>query len=218
MRTPDPGPRTPKLDFSLYLVTDRNATSGRSLFDVLGKCLDAGARAIQLREKDLSGRELYELASELRALTRQYGARLLINDRIDIALAVDADGVHLPSDSFPPTEARRLLGSGKLIGVSTHSLDQAKSAEKEGADFIVFGPVFDTPSKRGYGPPLGIDALAKAADALGKPVFAIGGISVEDVPRLRKAGARGVAAISAILSSPDPGRAVRRFIGALGGA
>jgi thiamine-phosphate pyrophosphorylase len=206
------------VDFSLYLVTDRNATSGRPLFEVLEECLDAGVRAIQLREKDLSGRELYKLASELRTLTRRSRARLLINDRIDIALAVGADGVQLPSDSFPPTEARRLLGSGKLIGVSTHSLDQAKSAEKEGADFIVFGPVFDTPSKRGYGPPLGIDALANAADSLGKPVFAIGGIRVEDVPKLRKAGARGVAAISAILSSPEPGKIVRRFINALGAA
>jgi thiamine-phosphate pyrophosphorylase len=206
------------IDLSLYLVTDRKATSGRPLLEVLEECLNAGVRTVQLREKDLSGRELCALASELRTLTRRYRARLLINDRIDIALAVDADGVHLPSDSFPPMEARRLLGAGRLIGVSTHSLDQAKSAEKEGADFIVFGPVFDTPSKRDYGLPLGIDALAKAVDSVGIPVFAIGGIGADAVPKLREAGARGVAVISAILSSPNPGKAVSRFIDALGAA
>lgn len=200
------------VDFSLYLVTDRKATQGRPLLPLLEECLAAGVGAIQLREKDLSGRELYELAAGLRTLTRQHGARLLINDRIDVALAVDADGVHLPSDSFPPAEARRLVGPGKLIGVSTHSLDEAKAAQKEGADFIVFGPIFDTPSKRDYGPPFGVDGLSRVAASVSVPVFAIGGVKAESVRKLREAGARGVAVISAVLTAPSPGEAVKELL------
>jgi thiamine-phosphate pyrophosphorylase len=180
--------------------------------DVIEQCLAAGVKAVQLREKDLSGRELYALATELRALTRRHGARLLINDRIDIALAVDADGVHLPSDSFPPSEACQLLGREKLIGVSTHSLEQALAAERDGADFVVFGPVFDSPSKRRYGLPLGVEALAQVAHTLSIPVFAIGGARPESALKLRAAGARGVAVISAILGALDPADAVKEFL------
>jgi thiamine-phosphate pyrophosphorylase len=147
------------LDFELYVVTDRQLTGGRPLRLVVEAALRGGARAFQLREKDLSPRELYPLALEMRQLTRAYGARLLINDRVDVALAVDADGVHLTTTSLPASIARRVLGPGRLLGVSTHTLAEAQAAAEEGADFLVFGPVFFTPSKAPYGEPVGLDAL-----------------------------------------------------------
>jgi thiamine-phosphate pyrophosphorylase len=135
------------LDFDLYVVTDRQLTAGRPLRLIVEGALRGGARAFQLREKDLSPRELYPLALEMRQLTQTYGAHLLINDRVDVALAVGADGVHLTTTSLPVAVARHLLGPGRLIGVSTHSTPEAQNAADAGADFVVFGPVFYTPSK-----------------------------------------------------------------------
>lgn len=190
--------------FSLYLVTDRTRTAGRPLLDVVDAALQGGVDAVQLREKDLSGAALFELACRLRELTRRYGVRLLINDRIDIALAVGADGVHLPVDSFAPADARRLLGAGAVVGASTHSVEQALNAAAGGADFVVFGPVFDTPSKRAFGAPLGLDALAKVTEAVPLPVLAIGGVTADRVRSVRQCGAAGVAVIAAILAADDP--------------
>ena len=190
--------------FSLYLVTDRTHTAGRPLLDVVDAALQGGVDAVQLREKDLPGAALFALACRLRELTRRYGARLLINDRIDIALAVGADGVHLPVDSFAPADARRLLGAGALVGASTHSVEQARNAAAGGADFIVFGPVFDTPSKRAFGAPLGLDALALVTRAVTVPVLAIGGVTADRVRSVRQCGAAGVAVVAAILAADDP--------------
>ena len=128
------------LDFRLYFVTDRKQTNGRPLVDVVHAALDGGVRAVQLREKDLEGGELYHLALTLRDLTSRYQAQLLINDRIDVALAVEADGIHLGQTSFPVPTARQLLGPGKLIGVSTHSQEEIDAARE--ADFLLFGPVY----------------------------------------------------------------------------
>ena len=166
--------------------------------------LQGGVDAVQLREKDLQGRELLALASRLRDLCRSYGARLLINDRIDVALAVGADGVHLPVNSFAPADARRLLGPQALIGASTHSLDEARAAANGGADFIVFGPVFKTPSKRGFGAPVGLDTLAEVTRTVDIPVLAIGGVAADGVYAVRQRGARGIAVISALLAADDP--------------
>lgn len=188
----------------LYLVTDRQRTAGRPLLDVVDAALRGGVDAVQLREKDLSGDALLKLAARLRKLTRRYGARLLVNDRIDIALAVDADGIHLPVDSFAPADARRMLGAGALIGASTHSVEQARAAAAGGADFVAFGPVFDTPSKRSFGTPVGLDALAQATQAVTVPVLAIGGVTAERVRSLRECGAHGIAVIAAILEADDP--------------
>ena len=170
---------------------------------------------MQLREKDLSGAALFELAGRLRDITRRYGARLLINDRIDIALACEADGVHLPADSFAPADARRLLGNNCLIGVSTHSVEQARAAAAGGADFIVFGPVFDTPSKRAFGKPIGLAAVAQVAQAVTQPVFAIGGVTTERVASILQRGARGVAVVAAILEADDPRAAAAALRAAL---
>src|ERR1043166_4223314 len=146
--------------FRLYLVTDRTRTGGRPLLEVVEAALDGGVDAVQLREKDLPTDELVDLATRLVGLCRRHGARLLINDRIDVALAVGADGVHLPVDSFRVADARSLLGNAALIGASAHHAGAARSAAAAGADFVVFGPVFDTPSKRVFGPPVGLAALA----------------------------------------------------------
>lgn len=159
---------------------------------------------MQLREKDLSGGALLDLATRLRGLTRRYGARLLINDRIDVALAVGADGVHLPVDSFAPVDARRLLGPTALIGASTHSIEQARAAAAGGVDFIVFGPIFETPSKRAFGAPLGLDALAEVTHAVTPPVLAIGGLTTARVASVVQRGAHGVAVVAAILEADDP--------------
>ena len=193
--------------FSLYLVTDRHRTAGRPLLDVVEAALQGGVDAVQLREKDLSGGALLDLATRLRELTRRSGARLLVNDRIDVALAVGADGVHLPVDSFTPADARRLLGPKALIGASTHSVEQARGAATGGANFIVFGPVFDTPSKQVFGAPVGLDALAQVTQAVTLPVVAIGGLTADRVAGVRQRGAHGVAVVAAILEADDPGAA-----------
>ena len=161
---------------------------------------------MQLRERDLSTRDLLALATRLRALTSRHGALLLVNDRIDVALACGADGVHLPAGSFAARDARALLGPRRLIGVSTHHPDEVAAAAESGADFVVFGPVHDTPSKRPYGPPLGLAALRRAA-AASIPVYAIGGIDAARAAEARRSGAAGVAVVRAILAAADPAAA-----------
>src|SRR5262245_8875155 len=192
------------LDFDLYVVTDRQLAGGRPLRLVVEEALRGGARAFQLREKDLSPRELYPLALEMRQLTQIYGARLLINDRVDVALAVNADGVHLTTTSLPASIARQVLGPGRLIGVSTHTLAEAQTAEENGADFVVFGPVFLTPSKAPYGEPVGLDALRAVRATVRLPILAIGGIKKVNLDQVLAAGADGIAVISAIISADDP--------------
>jgi thiamine-phosphate pyrophosphorylase len=194
----------PCIDFNLYLITDRKGCAGRSLATVIEEALKGGARALQLREKDLPGRDLYEAALEMRELTLRYGAQLFINDRVDIALAVNADGVHLGEKSIPVPEARRLLGAAKLIGVSCHCREGAAAARDMGADFITYGPVFYTPSKAAYGPPVGLDSLAEVTRDVRIPVFAIGGINSNSAREAVSAGVRGIALISAILAADDP--------------
>jgi thiamine-phosphate pyrophosphorylase len=192
---------------SVYLVTDRAQTRGRPLLAVVEQALRGGVRAVQLRERAIESRELLILARELRALTRRYDALLLINDRIDIALACDADGVHLPTHSFRVADARVLIGATRLIGVSTHRVDEVTAAAEAGADFVVFGPVYETPSKQAYGAPLGLTALRTATHA-GIPVLAIGGITAAArAAEARASGAAGVAVIRALLGADDPAAA-----------
>jgi thiamine-phosphate pyrophosphorylase len=192
------------VDFSLYLITDRNGCNGRDPYSVLEEALIGGTMAVQLREKDLSSCDLFILASKLRELTTRYHARLIINDRVDIALAVAADGVHLGHGSIPIQETRRLLGSGKLIGVSCHTRQEALTAQELGADFITFGPVFHTLSKAVYGDPVGLHKLAEISRLLSLPVFALGGIKRNNVQQVMAAGVHGIAMISAILAAENP--------------
>jgi thiamine-phosphate pyrophosphorylase len=200
------------VDFDLYLVTDRNQTGGRDLLWVLEQALDGGVKAIQLREKDLSGRDLFSLAERSHKLCQAYDAALFINDRIDVAMAVDAAGVQLSQTSLPIVTAKALLGPQKIIGVSTHSLQETKEAEQAGADFILFGPVYFTPSKAAYGAPQGLPALKTIVDNISLPVYAIGGIKLENIDSTKKLGVRGVALISAIMSADSPKGAAERML------
>lgn len=205
------------IDFRLYLITDRHQCAGRPLVEALRAACEAGVRAVQLREKDLSPREVFELAEEVQAVLRPGGARLFINDRADVARAAGAAGVHLPENGLPVGAARRALGPEGLVGVSTHDPDGARRAEDAGADFVAFGPVFFTPSKAVYGPPVGLGGLEAVARRVAIPVFAIGGVRPGRARPCLDAGARGVAVISAVLSAPEPGATVREFAKELGG-
>ncbi len=190
--------------FSLYLITDRHQTGGRPLLEVVQQALEGGVRAVQLREKDLSGAEAYHLAVSLRELTREFGARLLINDRTDIACAAEADGVHIGKNSLPVRAVRRVLGVEKTIIYSAHTIEEALHAQAAGADAVTFGPVYRTPAKVVYGEPCGVKKLAEAAALLEIPVFALGGISPTNITEALSTNIHGVAVISAVLTAPDP--------------
>lgn len=175
--------------------------------------LPPGAVAVQLRAKAATARELLALARALQAVCGPAGQPLLVNDRLDVALAAGAAGVHLPSAGLPPEEARRMLPPGALLGVSCHSAGDVARAAAGGADFATFGPVFDTPSKRRFGAPVGLARLAEAA-RLGLPLLGLGGVDLGNARQVVAAGAHGVAAIRAWLGAPDPGAAVRALLAA----
>jgi thiamine-phosphate pyrophosphorylase len=186
----------------LYLLTDRRQTHQRPLASALSQALEAGVRMVQIREKDLDTPELIDLAQQLIPVIKQHHGKVLLNDRVDLALALNADGVHLRSDSLPLPLTRRLLGNEKLIGISTHSVEEVQYAENEGADFVVLGPIFETPSKRIYGHPLGFHTLETACRVSHLPIFAIGGITAKHVHPVISSGAYGIAVISSILQAP----------------
>ena len=193
----------------LYLITNRLAflrsaeinydDLPRLQLEVIDKAARAGCQLIQIREKDMSAKELAALTRAAVECARPHGARVLVNDRLDVAMAAGADGVHLRASSIPAREARAAAAKTGLddflIGVSTHSVAEAKSAEEGGADFIVCGPVYDTPSKRAFGPPLGLDAFAEVCGAVKIPVLAVGGINLSNYREPLRRGAAGVAAI-----------------------
>jgi len=193
--------RAPRL---MLIVEVADATARR---DVIVAALAAGVDAVQLRDRRATGAALLAAARDLRELTHAHDATLLVNDRVDVALASGADGVHLPSDSFPSAAARRLLGPQARIGRSTHAAAEAEEALDEGADYVVLGPIFPTPSKEGFGPPLGVAALT--ALRRGSRVLAIGGIDATNAGETRAAGAHGVAVIRAVLDAPDPAAAAQ---------
>ena len=183
----------------IYFISDlKSFADEKSFFNNLEQLLAAGLRLVQLREKELSARQLYQLAQKARQLTSDYGARLLINDRIDIALATGADGVHLGGQSLSVTWARKILGPDQIIGVSTHNDAEIKAAQTGNADFITFSPIYFTPSKAGYGPPQGIGKLKEICQKAALPVYALGGVKPENTNEIHTAGAYGIAAISAL--------------------
>lgn len=197
----------PAVDFHLLLVTDRSVVRGRSLPSALQEAVDAGVPAIQLRERDLPTRELFLLAQQVHATTRGRAVPLIINDRVDLAVALDLDGVHLRATSLPVPVARRVVGEHRLVGVSAHSVEEVQRAGEEGADYVILGPIFETPSKREFGAPLGLTVLAAACRHSSVPVFAIGGITRERIEVVRDAGAFGVAMIGGILARENVGAA-----------
>jgi thiamine-phosphate pyrophosphorylase len=199
----------------VYLITDRQATGGRQLCDVVAAALQgagpaASQVAVQLREKDLSARALVELARKLRAVTSAAGAALFVNERVDVALAANADGVHLPAGALSIPEVRS-LAPNLGIAVSTHDRSEVESAAQAGADFVVFGPVFDTPSKRVYGAPKGLQALQRACSC-SIPVIALGGIDNSNADSCVRMGAYGIAAIRALMAADDAALALARLL------
>jgi thiamine-phosphate pyrophosphorylase len=182
----------------LCFITDRKACK-LSCEEMTLKVLRAGLKWVQYRDKEKSRREIYEEAIRLRKLTKDFNAVLIVNDYADIALAVDADGVHLGQDDLPIRETRKIMGSNKIIGISTHSLEQAKEAEKDGADYIGFGPIFHTVTKN-VGSPKGTDMLQEIKRHVQIPVIAIGGINLENIKLVLDTGVDAVAVASAILS------------------
>lgn len=189
---------------STYLISNRQLLPEKMLLVVIEELLVAGLSMLQLREKDLSAAQLFPLAVQLRQLTSRYNCKLLINDRIDLALASEADGVHLGGHSLPIAVARKLLGADKLLAVSTHSLAEVTQAAAAGADFVTFGPVFYTPSKAAYGQPVGLSELRQACNISPIPVFALGGINQQNAAATIACGATGVALISALLTAKSP--------------
>ena len=195
----------------LYPITDRRL-SGLSHAEQVARLCEGGATLVQLREKQLSPREFYREAVEALRVARLFGARLIVNDRVDVALATGADGVHLGQDDMPPEAARALLGEGKIVGFSTHSVEQASEAALLPVDYIAIGPVFDTSSKENPDPVVGLEGVKRVRGAVGGSVklVAIGGVTAETAPSVLEAGADSVAVIGALLDTSDPAEITRR--------
>lgn len=198
----------------VHLVTDGALVPDLAAhLELVLRGLEPGRVAVHLREKALGGAALLALATALAGVCRRHGQLLLINRRLDVALSCGADGVHLPVDAVGPAEARRLLGPGALVGVSCHRAEEVARAQAGGADYATFGPVWATPSKARHGAPVGLEALREAC-RLGLPLVALGGLEPALAPLAFEAGARGVAAIRAWLTGPDPAAAVRALLAA----
>ncbi|MDX9841156.1 MAG: thiamine phosphate synthase [Desulfobulbus sp.] len=192
------------VDYSLYLVTDRTLSLERSTVEVVRAAIRGGVSCVQLREKGCSTREFMDEARLLKALLAGTGVPLFINDRLDVALAVGADGVHLGQNDLPIVDARRLVGDRMIIGISAESVADAIRAEAEGADYIGASPVFTTPTKTDTAPPLGLAGLRAIRRAVRLPIVAIGGIDDDNAAQVLRAGADGLAVVSAIVSAPCP--------------
>ena len=199
------------IDFSLYLVTDRALARGRSSADVVREAVAGGVTCVQLREKNCGTREFMEEARAVRAATRALGVPLIVNDRVDVALAIGADGVHLGQQDMAIADARRLGPPGWIIGVSAESVDDAIQAEREGADYIGVSPVFATPTKTDAAPPLGLEGLRQIRAATKIPLVAIGGLHAGNARNVIRAGADGLAVVSAIVAAHDPCAAAARL-------
>jgi len=194
------------------LITDSGLFADTSSFlDGVERALYGGVRLVQLREKGLCGRDLLALARKLRDITERHNARLIINERADIAKLIKADGLHLPVNAFSVRDARGMMGADAVIGVSTHSAAEALAAEAHGADYITLSPIYETPSKARYGEPIGLVPLKEAASTLSIPVYALGGITYQRVGEVMECGAWGIALISAILASNDSCKSTRRI-------
>lgn len=202
--------KQPPDSLSLILITDRNLCK-QPFLNAVQLALNGGVKTVQLREKGLTTHELYSLACELRKITLDFNANLIINDRVDIALAVKADGVHLGWQSLPFHITRKLLGHEKLIGISTHSRKEALQARDYGVDYITFGPVFDTPSKAGILKATGTEEIQNLKTEVKIPLIALGGINEKNVESVLAGGADGIAVISSIMCADNPEESARNL-------
>ena len=196
---------------ALHVLTDREWSRGRDMLSVAAAALDGGATVIQLRDKTASTRLLIEEGLALRALTRERGALLIVNDRIDVALAVEADGAHVGQDDMPAQLARRLLGSERILGVSAANRGEAEEAVAGGADYLGVGPIFPSLGKADAGPTTGVHLLTELAQRYTTPLVAIGGITAENAPEVVRAGAAGVAVITAVVYAENITAASRQL-------
>src|SRR3989304_2492015 len=195
----------------LYVITDERLGRGRSHLQIAEAALRGGADVLQLRDKEASGSRLYRAALELRKLTRDANVPFIVNDRLDVALAVDADGVHVGRQDLPASVVRGFLGPGKILGVSAETVEEAVRAEEEGADYLGVGPVFEArETKADAGEPRGLDLIAQVRLRCRLPIVAIGGIRAENARKVKEAGADAVAVISAVVAAEDIAQAARR--------
>jgi thiamine-phosphate pyrophosphorylase len=201
---------------ALHVLTDRQWSRGRDICEIATKAIEGGATIIQLREKSASTRMLIEEGLALRAVTRERGALLIVNDRLDVALAVDADGLHVGQDDMPVKFARQLLGSHRLLGVSIGSFEEAETAIANGADYLGVGPIFPTLGKEDAGPSTGIRLLTQLRQRHSTPLVAIGGITRYNAPDVIQAGACGVAVITAVVNAEDITAAARQLRAVIG--
>jgi thiamine-phosphate pyrophosphorylase len=201
-----------KLDLSLYLITDQNLTNGRPLEDIVQQAIDGGATIVQIREKKASTKDFLHIASNILELTRTANIPLIINDRIDIALAIGADGVHLGQDDIPCEAARKILGANAIIGLSTTNPAQAEATNKLDIDYIGGGPIFFTNTKENCRPPIGFEGLTNICKASKHKVCAIGGIKLDNCSKAIESGASGVAVVSAIMQAENPRATSQGFI------
>ena len=199
------------IDYSLYLVTDRGLARGRSTLEIVKAAVHGGATVVQLREKDCSPREFIEQAFSIKEFLKDHGVPLIINDRLDVAQAVKADGVHLGQGDMPLGLAKQILGNSMIIGISAESLQDAIEAEKGGADYLGVSPIYATPTKTDTAPPLGLAGLKKIRKAVQLPLVGIGGLSKENAADVIRSGADGVAVVSAIVAADDPETAAREL-------
>ncbi|HMF86054.1 MAG TPA: thiamine phosphate synthase [Nitrospiraceae bacterium] len=201
----------------LYIILDPSVCPAHPLTDVLTAAAEAGASIFQYRNKTASMKDAYVEALALRQAAAKAGVLFIVNDRCDLALAVDADGVHLGQGDLPLDLARKVMGQDKLIGISTHNSDQVREATAGKPDYLGFGPIFKPGSKQDHDPVVGLEGLRAMRPLTSLPVFAIGGIQVDQVGEVTRCGANGVAVISAIIKAPDIGHAVRTFLAQLPG-
>jgi thiamine-phosphate pyrophosphorylase len=200
-----------RLPSPLYVILDREAARGRDLLRLLDAILDGGCRMVQFRDKHTRLAELYPVAGTLRERCRRAGAVFIVNDRADLALAIDADGLHVGQDDLPAAVARRILRPGMILGVSTHEVGQARQALTDGADYIAVGSIFPTGTKAGF-QLVGPELLRTLRPEIPAPLVGIGGITEDNAGQVIGAGADAVAVISAVCAAPDPEAAARRLM------
>ena len=198
------------IDYSVYLVTDRRKKTDEEFLNIIEEAIKGGTTVVQLREKTASTKEFYELALKVKEITSRYDVPLLINDRIDIALAVDSEGVHIGQDDMPADIAREIIGEDKILGVSASTVEEAKKAEKDSADYIGSGAVFPTATKDDADS-VSKEELKAIVDSIDIPVVAIGGITVENASTLKGSGIAGFSVVSAIMSAEDPKEAYKKL-------
>lgn len=200
-----------KIDYSLYLVTDRSFLKDKSIKEAVEEAIKGGVTLVQVREKEASSGEFYKVALEIKEVTDKYKIPLIIDDRIDIALAVDAAGVHLGQSDLPLKKAREILGKEKIIGISVGSVSEAKEAEIGGADYLGIGTIFFTGTKKDIKLPIGIEGLTEIVRSINIPSVAIGGIDQRNVKEIMRSGTSGVAVISAILGKKNIQKGAEEF-------